>query len=276
MTQPDDAVLPVVGPEHVAPRTEVEQLIADVWAESSAATTSVSATTFSHSAGNRSRWYAPSTRASRSPGWSWSCECSSKRRLWPGSRTTWSSSSPPSSQRKRLASPPRAKSPGLRDPRPDGPGPREERAVIVRGPRGVGAQTATACRRGQSVNRTTVETRLLARAREQRGRASIPRRDRRAAARLSFAQQRLWLLDQLVPQSSEYVIPCVFRFRGSLDLAALESAFRAVAQRHEVLRTRFEAAGDESVQVIDPTSRIAPELVDISVIRMWTGGSGRT
>lgn len=126
------------------------------------------------------------------------------------------------------------------------------------------------------MNRTTVETRLLARAREQRGRASIPRRDRRAAARLSFAQQRLWLLDQLVPQSSEYVIPCVFRFRGSLDLAALESAFRAVAQRHEVLRTRFEAAGDESVQVIDPTSRIAPELVDISVIRMWTGGSGRT
>ena len=114
------------------------------------------------------------------------------------------------------------------------------------------------------MNRTTVETRLLARVREQRGRASIPRRDRRAPARLSFAQLRLWLLDQLAPLSSEYVIPCVFRLRGRLDVAALEAAFRAVAQRHEVLRTRFEAAGEEPVQVIDPMSRITVELVDVS------------
>ena len=119
-------------------------------------------------------------------------------------------------------------------------------------------------RKGTAVNRAAVETRLLARVREQRGRASIPRRDRQAAARLSFAQMRLWLLDRLAPQSPEYVIPCAFRIYGCLDVAALESAFRAVAQRHEVLRTRFEATGDEPLQVIDPISRIAVELVDVS------------
>ncbi|MER6626271.1 condensation domain-containing protein, partial [Streptomyces sp. NPDC000931] len=114
------------------------------------------------------------------------------------------------------------------------------------------------------MNRKALETRLLARVRNQRGGASIPRRDRRAVARLSFAQRRLWLLEQLAPRSSEYVIPCVYRLRGTVDTAVLESAFRAVARRHEVLRTRFESTGDEPVQVVDASSQIALELVDVS------------
>ncbi|MDM4719726.1 amino acid adenylation domain-containing protein [Micromonospora sp. WMMA1363] len=114
------------------------------------------------------------------------------------------------------------------------------------------------------MNRTAVETRLLARVRERRGSASIPRRDRSAATRLSFAQLRLWLLDRLVPLSSEYVIPCAFRVRGELDVAALESAFRSLVQRHEVLRTRFDVVDEEPVQVIDADPRVRVSVVHVS------------
>lgn len=114
------------------------------------------------------------------------------------------------------------------------------------------------------MNRTAAEMRLLTRVHERAGSASIPRRDSSAAALLSFAQLRLWLLDRLVPQSSEYVIPCAFRVRGRLDVSALELAFRGVAQRHEALRTRFTMADDEPVQVIDADSLVRVKLADVS------------
>jgi amino acid adenylation domain-containing protein len=114
------------------------------------------------------------------------------------------------------------------------------------------------------VDKKAVATRLLARVREQRASAPIPRLNRTAAVPLSFAQLRLWLLDRLVPGSSEYVIPCAFRVRGALDVAALEAAFRDVARRHEVLRTRFAAADGEPVQVIDAEPQVAVRLVDVS------------
>ncbi|WP_139141119.1 non-ribosomal peptide synthetase, partial [Streptomyces qinglanensis] len=71
-------------------------------------------------------------------------------------------------------------------------------------------------------------------------------------APLSFAQRRLWFLDQLEPDSAEYVIPFGFRVRGSLDTAALETAFTGLVERHEALRTRFvvDATG-EPRQVVD-------------------------
>ncbi|MEV6340616.1 non-ribosomal peptide synthase/polyketide synthase [Nocardia vinacea] len=113
------------------------------------------------------------------------------------------------------------------------------------------------------MNRTAVESRLLARIRQQRGSASIPRRDRSAPAPLSFAQLRLWLLERLTPQSAEYLIPCAFRVHGRLDVSALETAFYGLAQRHEVLRTRYEMVGDEPVQVIDTAPRTAVKFIDI-------------
>jgi precorrin-6B methylase 2/acyl carrier protein len=58
---------------------------------------------------------------------------------------------------------------------------------------------------------------------------------------LSYAQQRLWFLDQLQPASSAYNLPSALRLVGPLDLAALEQSLSAIVGRHEVLRTTFAA-----------------------------------
>jgi hypothetical protein len=56
---------------------------------------------------------------------------------------------------------------------------------------------------------------------------------------LSFAQQRLWFLDQLVPNNAFYNTPAAVRLTGSLNLAALEKTFNEIVRRHEALRTTF-------------------------------------
>jgi amino acid adenylation domain-containing protein len=70
---------------------------------------------------------------------------------------------------------------------------------------------------------------------------------------LSFAQQRLWFLDQLAPGSSAYNIPQAFRLRGDLKSDALQAALAAIIERHESLRTTFSYEGDHPSQVIHPT-----------------------
>ena len=67
---------------------------------------------------------------------------------------------------------------------------------------------------------------------------------------LSFAQHRLWFLDQLAPGSTNYNVPSAFRLRGKLDLAAFRRALERIVERHEVLRTSFANRGGEPVQVI--------------------------
>ena len=57
----------------------------------------------------------------------------------------------------------------------------------------------------------------------------------------SFAQQRLWFFDQLIPARPLYNIPSVLRLTGPLDVAALEQSFNEVVRRHETLRTTFAA-----------------------------------
>ncbi|HEX2079919.1 MAG TPA: amino acid adenylation domain-containing protein, partial [Longimicrobium sp.] len=69
---------------------------------------------------------------------------------------------------------------------------------------------------------------------------------------LSFAQQRLWFLEQLEPGGSAYNVPVALRLRGALDVPALERAVEEIVRRHEVLRTTFAQAGGEPVQVIAP------------------------
>ncbi|OLF04227.1 hypothetical protein BLA60_41785, partial [Actinophytocola xinjiangensis] len=70
---------------------------------------------------------------------------------------------------------------------------------------------------------------------------------------LSFAQSRLWFLEQLTPDSVQYSVPLTLRVRGDLDVTALEEAFSGVVARHEVLRTRFVMTDGLPVQeIIDP------------------------
>ena len=98
---------------------------------------------------------------------------------------------------------------------------------------------------------------LAARIDAARGEASTPqpplrpvRRD--AALPLSYAQQRLWFLHQMEPESPFYNIPAAVRLTGALDAGALRRALREIVHRHEALRTTFLATPDGSAQVVHP------------------------
>ncbi|MFD6286392.1 amino acid adenylation domain-containing protein, partial [Streptomyces sp. NPDC060205] len=89
--------------------------------------------------------------------------------------------------------------------------------------------------------------------------------DRTRPLPLSFAQQRLWFLDQLDPGSTEYNLPLPIRLDGDLDVAALTTALDAMTVRHEVLRTRLVADADGVPhQVIDPPAEFPLSVVDAS------------
>lgn len=78
------------------------------------------------------------------------------------------------------------------------------------------------------------------------------------------AQQRFWLLDQLVPGGNPALNTSItVRLRGRLDLPALERAFNALAERHEALRTTFQYESGELCQIIAPALTVNVGLVDV-------------
>ena len=81
---------------------------------------------------------------------------------------------------------------------------------------------------------------------------------------LSFAQSRLWLIDQLEGSSTEYNLPESVRLRGELDLEALKKTVEALVERHESLRTHFAIIGGHPVQVILPTLSVDLPVEDLS------------
>ncbi|HEX2190551.1 MAG TPA: condensation domain-containing protein, partial [Longimicrobiaceae bacterium] len=84
---------------------------------------------------------------------------------------------------------------------------------------------------------------------------------------LSFAQQRLWFIDQLDPGTPAYNMPFPLRLRGRLEVAVLRRALSEVVRRHEALRTVFAADGDAAVQVVLPPAPVAFPLVDLARLR---------
>src|SRR5581483_5445167 len=78
---------------------------------------------------------------------------------------------------------------------------------------------------------------------------------------LSYAQERLWFLDQLEPGSVIYNISGMVRLIGELEVEVLERVVAEIVRRHEVLRTRFELRGGRPVQVIGEESPIRLEVV---------------
>ncbi|HKV07632.1 MAG TPA: amino acid adenylation domain-containing protein, partial [Thermoanaerobaculia bacterium] len=81
---------------------------------------------------------------------------------------------------------------------------------------------------------------------------------------LSFAQERLWFLDRLQPDSPFYNLPMALEMRGALSVPALAASLGEVVRRHEGLRTRFPLAAGSPVQEIAPALDVAPPLVDLS------------
>ncbi len=69
---------------------------------------------------------------------------------------------------------------------------------------------------------------------------------------LSFAQQRLWFIDQLEPGNSVYNFPAAVRLKGPLNVVALKQSLNEIVKRHEALRTTFATVDGRPVQVIAP------------------------
>ncbi|MFD9887229.1 amino acid adenylation domain-containing protein [Streptomyces alboflavus] len=98
-------------------------------------------------------------------------------------------------------------------------------------------------------------------------RAALPRADRSAPLPLSSGQQQMWFLNQLDPESPEYLVPMALRFTGPLDGEALLHAWARVLDRHEILRTRY-AMGDEGpVQTVHPDGPRDLPRVDLSTLQ---------
>jgi amino acid adenylation domain-containing protein len=81
---------------------------------------------------------------------------------------------------------------------------------------------------------------------------------------LSFAQERLWFVDQLEPGSTVYNLPSALRLTGTLDVGALERALGEIVRRHEALRTVFAEVDGSPVQVVAPFGGFALPVEDLS------------
>ncbi len=81
----------------------------------------------------------------------------------------------------------------------------------------------------------------------------------------SFAQQRLWVIDQVRPDTHQYNIPKAFRISGLLDFGALEKAINGIVERHEILRTYFAYTSGELSQVCLSEYSLKVDCVDRNV-----------
>ncbi len=94
----------------------------------------------------------------------------------------------------------------------------------------------------------------------------IPRRSQKNPAPLSFAQERLWFLDQLQPGQSLYNEPYAFHLQGSLNVTVLVQSLKEIVQRHEILRTNFIMVDGQPFQVIAPSLAFALPIVDLQLL----------
>ncbi|ARV57485.1 non-ribosomal peptide synthetase [Nostocales cyanobacterium HT-58-2] len=92
---------------------------------------------------------------------------------------------------------------------------------------------------------------------------TIPKRTESSSAHLSFAQQRLWFLEQLEPGSPLYHISEVLQLQGNLRIDVLQQSLDAIVAHHEVLRTNFIAQDGEPVQVINEPRSVELKVIDL-------------
>src|SRR5712691_11471629 len=91
----------------------------------------------------------------------------------------------------------------------------------------------------------------------------IPRRDRGNVTPLSFGQQQMWLLAQLVGDTPVYNESVTIHLPGPLDVAAFEQSFNEIIRRHEAWRTSFPVVDGKLVQMIHPATTLTLPVVDL-------------
>ncbi|HVF90512.1 MAG TPA: amino acid adenylation domain-containing protein, partial [Blastocatellia bacterium] len=121
-------------------------------------------------------------------------------------------------------------------------------------------------------NLSRAKLQLLARHLKSKEEHSAPRLSLRRrekddpSAPLSFAQERLWFLDQMNPGDPAYNVSCAVSLRGSLDAKALELSLSEIVRRHEVLRTTLVMRGGIATQVIHEYEPLSLPLVELSAL----------
>ncbi|MEG4453672.1 amino acid adenylation domain-containing protein [Microcoleus sp. N9_A1] len=94
----------------------------------------------------------------------------------------------------------------------------------------------------------------------------LPSVVRRQEFPLSFAQQRMWFLHQLDPESGLYNIPIALYLVGPLQIATLEQSLMEIVRRHESLRTTFPSVDGDPVQLIAPTLTVTLSVIDLQAL----------
>ncbi|MEU6235807.1 amino acid adenylation domain-containing protein [Kitasatospora sp. NPDC047058] len=130
---------------------------------------------------------------------------------------------------------------------------------------GTAADTARRIAELSPEQRARLEARLRERlAGRPAAAAGVPRRTPGAPVPLSFAQEQIWLAQQLAPESAAYNVPMAVACTGPLDVERLARAFRTVISRHEVLRTTFAAGPDGTpVQLVHGDGGFALPVTDL-------------
>ncbi|ARV58867.1 non-ribosomal peptide synthetase [Nostocales cyanobacterium HT-58-2] len=94
----------------------------------------------------------------------------------------------------------------------------------------------------------------------------IPQRSEQTTASLSFAQERLWLMNQLQTDNLYYNVPTALRLNGILNIGALQQSLNEIVQRHEVLRTSFLTVQEQPVQKIASQRDLALPVIDLQAL----------
>ena len=117
-----------------------------------------------------------------------------------------------------------------------------------------------------AAKRTLLEKRLQGALRTTVREPAIARRTTGGQAPLSFAQQRLWFLEQLEPGSPVYNVIEALHLDGPLDVPALERSFSEIVRRHEALRTNFVCVDGQPAQIISPEREFRIDVVDMRAL----------
>src|SRR6266853_3211515 len=112
--------------------------------------------------------------------------------------------------------------------------------------------------------RALLELRLMKKHAAGTAKRVIPRRANREVAPLSYNQQGLWVLNQLMPGTSLYHTPMAVRLTGILNVPALKRSLNSIVARHDALRTTFTTSEGTPSQVIASEALLELPLIDLS------------